>query len=134
MPCSYKGTEPSPKGLGHCAHLTRTGTIMRGLDHNLWQVKLDVNGRRAWRRITLSEKKKRLKRIASKKKQQTVLEGRRIHQELIRKYSTAQDFTQTELKHRGYITLAEYLKEFPMRLHKSRREIYMNIPLNYLRK
>ena len=33
----FKGTEPSPKGLGHCAHCTEEGTIMKGKDGNWWK-------------------------------------------------------------------------------------------------
>jgi len=29
---SYKGNEPSPKGLGYCAHSEEIGTIKKGLD------------------------------------------------------------------------------------------------------
>jgi hypothetical protein len=34
---SYKGTEPSPKGLGYCAHSEKEGTIMKGTDGNNWK-------------------------------------------------------------------------------------------------
>jgi hypothetical protein len=34
----YKGNEPSPKGLGYCAHCEKNGTIKNGLDGNLWIV------------------------------------------------------------------------------------------------
>lgn len=33
----YKGTEPSPKGLGHCAHCMPEDTIMKGRDGNMWR-------------------------------------------------------------------------------------------------
>jgi hypothetical protein len=33
----FKGNEPSPKGLGHCAHCTEEGTIMKGRDGNWWK-------------------------------------------------------------------------------------------------
>ena len=36
---SYKGTEPSPKGLGYCAHSEKIGEIKKGRDNNLWIVK-----------------------------------------------------------------------------------------------
>lgn len=94
---------------------------MRGKDGNLWKVKLDVNGRKAWRRITLSEKKKRLRRIAVKK-------------HIPKRYYFAREYTQADLKSSGYVTLAEYLKRFPKREHKYRREIYMDIPIIYLKK
>jgi hypothetical protein len=34
---SYKGTEPSPKGFGYCAHSEKEGTIMKGTDGNNWK-------------------------------------------------------------------------------------------------
>ena len=36
---TYKGTEPSPKGLGYCAHSEKVGEIKKGRDNNLWIVK-----------------------------------------------------------------------------------------------
>jgi len=33
---SYIGDEPSPKGLGYCAHPETEGTIMKGRDGNNW--------------------------------------------------------------------------------------------------
>jgi hypothetical protein len=35
---SFNGNEPSPKGLGYCAHSEEIGTIKEGLDGNLWIV------------------------------------------------------------------------------------------------
>jgi hypothetical protein len=32
-----KGTEPSPRGLGHCAHCTPLNVTMKGNDGNLWE-------------------------------------------------------------------------------------------------
>lgn len=34
----YKGTEPSPKGNGYCAHSFEAGTIMKGKDSQYWVV------------------------------------------------------------------------------------------------
>ena len=36
--CSYKGTEPSPKGLGRCARNEKSGTIAYGRDGRRWIV------------------------------------------------------------------------------------------------
>jgi len=33
---SYNGSEPSPKGLGFCAHCLPVNITMKGLDGNLW--------------------------------------------------------------------------------------------------
>ena len=35
----YKGDEPSPKGLGWCAHGEKEGKVRKGLDGNKWVVK-----------------------------------------------------------------------------------------------
>ena len=45
------GKEPSPKGLGYCAHDEPEGLVLRGRDKNYWQVKKDRIGRLAWRRV-----------------------------------------------------------------------------------
>lgn len=36
---TYNGTEPSPKGLGYCAHAEKVDTIRKGRDKNDWIVK-----------------------------------------------------------------------------------------------
>ena len=36
---TYKGTEPSPKGIGYCARGEKIGTKMIGSDKNMWIVK-----------------------------------------------------------------------------------------------
>ena len=34
---TYKGNEPSPKGLGYCASGEKEGTKMKGKDGNMWK-------------------------------------------------------------------------------------------------
>lgn len=46
---SYKGTEPSPKGLGLCAHAESVGTTKKGRDGRSYEVRLDKNGVKAWK-------------------------------------------------------------------------------------
>ena len=46
----YKGNEPSPKGLGFCAHCIPINTTMKGLDGNLWENLSYQNGKR-WVKI-----------------------------------------------------------------------------------
>ena len=41
---SYKGDEPSPKGLGYCAHTENIGTIKSGLDGNKWIISSTTKG------------------------------------------------------------------------------------------
>ena len=36
--CSFKGSEPSPKGLGRCARNEKSGTIAYGRDGRRWIV------------------------------------------------------------------------------------------------
>lgn len=46
----YKGDEPSPKGLGWCAHAEKAGQRRAGRDKKTWTVTVDSNGRKAWRK------------------------------------------------------------------------------------
>ena len=45
---SYKGDEPSPKGLGYCAHTENIGTIKSGLDGNKWIISSTTKGVKRW--------------------------------------------------------------------------------------
>jgi hypothetical protein len=45
-----KGTEPSPKGLGHCAHCTPLNVIIKGKDGKLWENKKYSKGKR-WKKV-----------------------------------------------------------------------------------
>ena len=45
---TYKGTEPSPKGLGYCAHFEEIGKIKKGLDGNKWIITINKNGIKRW--------------------------------------------------------------------------------------
>ena len=45
---SYKGTEPSPKGLGYCAHAEKVGKKKKGKDDNTWIIKEVSNGSKKW--------------------------------------------------------------------------------------
>lgn len=54
MSCSYKGNEPSPKGLGKCAHLLKEGTISKGKDGNKWIVKKRSNGSLYWSKMSFA--------------------------------------------------------------------------------
>lgn len=49
---TYSGTEPSPKGLGWCAHAEDTGKVRKGRDGALWTVAQDKNGTKAWKKKT----------------------------------------------------------------------------------
>ena len=43
---SYQGNEPSPKGLGYCAHCIPANITMKGLDGNLWENQEYSKGKR----------------------------------------------------------------------------------------
>ena len=49
---SYKGDEPSPKGLGFCASAEESGKIMTGKDNKKYIVKEISNGQKRWYKIT----------------------------------------------------------------------------------
>ena len=68
---TYKGTEPSPKGLGYCARGEKIGKKKKGLDGNMWIVKETKKGIARWVKITKLDKsvvkKKSAKKSATKK-------------------------------------------------------------------
>ena len=45
---SYKGIEPSPKGLGYCAHAEKLGITKKGLDGNNWKIESTAQGVKRW--------------------------------------------------------------------------------------
>ena len=47
----YKGTEPSPKGLGYCAHSMKVGEVKTGKDGNKWEVRKIKNGSKRWMKV-----------------------------------------------------------------------------------
>ena len=49
---SYKGDEPSPKGLGYCASAEESGKIMTGKDNKKYIIKEISNGQKRWYKIT----------------------------------------------------------------------------------
>ena len=54
---TYKGTEPSPKGLGYCAHSEKIGTKKKGLDGNNWEIKQNKKGINRWVKVNSNKKK-----------------------------------------------------------------------------
>ena len=48
---SYKGDEPSPKGLGYCAHAEKEGSEKKGKDGNMWEVKMVSSGSKRWVKV-----------------------------------------------------------------------------------
>lgn len=67
---TYKGTEPSPKGLGYCGHAEKIGKRMKGKDGKIWIVIKNKNGIKKWikfKRSSPSESAKDFK-LGTKKK------------------------------------------------------------------
>ena len=53
---SFKGTEPSPKGLGYCAGKMMIGKKKIGNDGNMWIVKKIKNGSKRWIKLNKNVK------------------------------------------------------------------------------
>ena len=66
----YKGTEPSPKGLGYCARGEKIGKKKKGLDGNMWEVKETKKGVTRWVKITKIQKS--TKKKSTKKKSKSI--------------------------------------------------------------
>ena len=70
---TYKGTEPSPKGLGHCAHTEKVGKKMKGKDGNQWIITQTKKGVKRWSKINGTKKEiKSIKTTESKKLTETL--------------------------------------------------------------
>lgn len=55
---NYKGDEPSPKGLGFCAHAEKVGAVREGRDKGVWVVQKAANGVRRWVRRVVDKRYK----------------------------------------------------------------------------
>jgi len=62
----YKGTEPSPKGLGYCAHSMKIGEVKKGKDGNKWKVRKIKNGSKRWMKVNIKNKKLINKKISKR--------------------------------------------------------------------
>ena len=65
---NYKGTEPSPKGLGWCASGEKIGKKRKGKDGNIWIIKKVSNGSKRWMKDSKTETKTETKTSTKKKK------------------------------------------------------------------
>lgn len=66
---TYKGTEPSPKGLGYCAAEEKVNTRKKGRDKNFWIIKETKNKTKRWVKETKNTKTtKKIKPTKSTKK------------------------------------------------------------------
>ena len=64
---SYKGTEPSPKGLGFCAHAMKEGATKKGKDGNKWIIKKVKNGSKRWMKVSGKGKLQKVDKKVKKK-------------------------------------------------------------------
>lgn len=85
MSCNFKGNEPSPKGLGKCAHLQIEGMIMKGKDGKKWIVKRRSNNSLYWSKYDASPAN--LSPIAKRRKRRIIIAEPRT-------YSKANKFVQ----------------------------------------
>ena len=53
---SYTGNEPSPKGLGYCAHAEKVGVVRKGLDGNKWIISTTSKGIKRWMKHKIEKK------------------------------------------------------------------------------
>jgi len=67
----YTGKEPSPKGLGYCAHSEGVGKRRIGNDGDMWIVQQDRIGRLAWKKVGTSGTPKKRKTPGTPKKRKT---------------------------------------------------------------
>ena len=90
---SYKGTEPSPKGLGWCAHGEKIGKIRKGKDGSKWIIKKIKNGSLRWTKYI--KKRKQSKRPIKKNK--SVFRKNRIYTKWFRNLTVTQKSTYKTL-------------------------------------
>ena len=67
---SYKGTEPSPKGLGYCAHSMKVGAVKKGKDGRKWEVRGIKNGSKRWMKVKVNKEKIKMRDMKNKKNKQ----------------------------------------------------------------
>ena len=64
----FKGTEPSPKGRGYCAHAEPVHKRRKGTDGRMWCVKAyTVKGKRVKRWVRVAPAKKKASKSKSRK-------------------------------------------------------------------
>ena len=69
---SYKGDEPSPKGLGYCAHSEEIDKIRKGLDGNTWKITTTSKGIKRWVKYKKDSTKDSTKDLTKISKQQPI--------------------------------------------------------------
>ena len=68
---TYKGNEPSPKGLGYCAHAEKIGVSKKGKDGNIWKIQTTSKGIKRWVKQTTEKVKKSVSPLKKELKYKT---------------------------------------------------------------
>lgn len=100
---SYKGTEPSPKGLGYCAHSEKVGTKRKGKDGNQWIIK-QVKTSKRWMKIKsvakdLKKPKKTIKKIGKHTNKKRFTDNKKNNKTNINKLLKKKQISETNEEH-----------------------------------
>jgi len=76
----YTGEEPSPKGLGYCAHAEKVGKTMKGKDGNMWIIVQVKGGTVRWSKS--ENKTTKIRKSGTKIK--TIIDAESIHDSIAR--------------------------------------------------
>ena len=88
---SFKGTEPSPKGLGYCAHSMKVGSFKKGKDGNKWEVKEVKNGSKRWMKIK-NGKNKKIKNIVNTKNNKKYEKSESLFSKVFKMFKTEKKY------------------------------------------
>ena len=123
----FTGTEPSPKGLGWCAHSMNVGNIKKGKDGNKWVIKQVKNGSKRWMMIKEEDIEYDIDNIY-KKYLNVIMEGTDGIKE-IKKWIKNKTFEKKSKKlENDYINIKQKMKGF----NKFILEPYGNASSSYL--
>lgn len=132
---TYKGTEPSPKGLGYCAKGEKINKKMKGKDGNMWIINETKTGVRRWVKFTKKSetpKKSKLVKTLKTPKEKAIKKSKlnkktkrktKRKEGIIEKYGSMQNY---------YIEGALYFKNLANNeTNKRLKEMYSNDSLYY---
>ena len=113
---NYKGTEPSPKGLGYCAHAEKMGVIKKGKDKNLWIVSKTKNKIKRWVKYKLPDKL-------------TEEQFDKLSKQIAQENKDDDDYSHTKIKQKEDFNLYNY---FDIKIKKTAKEY--KITMKFLKK
>ena len=98
---TYKGTEPSPKGLGWCAHSENIGTVKKGKDGKQWIIQKTSIGTKKWSRL------KDQKEVESDRFGENNIKYKKIKEQMkgYKKYYIYNPFILTSIPYLVYVNL-----------------------------